>query len=265
MPYVNHRWLGGLLTNWRTMADRIQRLHELRASAGVPARPAAGQGAHRDARRAREARGQPRRRRRHAPPAGRDLHRRPAQGAARGARGAPARAAGDRARRHELRSRRGRLRHPRQRRRDSLVLARDPGDRRRDRGRQAEGHPRRGCAGRAAADGRPERLRASPRPRRARGGRRGRGEPEPEPQQSRAGRAEPRRRDRARRRTQDDRDLCSHGQAAPRRHERGDDGLQARAPGDRTATSTPPSSSCARRAWHPPPSAPTARPPKASS
>ena len=30
MPYVNHRWLGGLLTNWRTIADRIQRLHELR-------------------------------------------------------------------------------------------------------------------------------------------------------------------------------------------------------------------------------------------
>jgi small subunit ribosomal protein S2 len=31
MPYVNHRWLGGLLTNWRTIADRIQRLHELRS------------------------------------------------------------------------------------------------------------------------------------------------------------------------------------------------------------------------------------------
>ena len=30
MPYVNHRWLGGLLTNWITMADRIKRLHELR-------------------------------------------------------------------------------------------------------------------------------------------------------------------------------------------------------------------------------------------
>ena len=30
MPYVNHRWLGGLLTNWVTMADRIKRLHELR-------------------------------------------------------------------------------------------------------------------------------------------------------------------------------------------------------------------------------------------
>ena len=30
MPYVNHRWLGGLLTNWRTIAERIERLHELR-------------------------------------------------------------------------------------------------------------------------------------------------------------------------------------------------------------------------------------------
>jgi hypothetical protein len=25
MPYVNHRWLGGLLTNWRTISDRIDR------------------------------------------------------------------------------------------------------------------------------------------------------------------------------------------------------------------------------------------------
>ena len=30
MPYVNHRWLGGLLTNWRTISDRIERLHDLR-------------------------------------------------------------------------------------------------------------------------------------------------------------------------------------------------------------------------------------------
>ncbi len=30
MPYVNHRWLGGLLTNWRTIHSRIDRLHELR-------------------------------------------------------------------------------------------------------------------------------------------------------------------------------------------------------------------------------------------
>jgi small subunit ribosomal protein S2 len=30
MPYVNHRWLGGLLTNWRTMSDRIDLLHGMR-------------------------------------------------------------------------------------------------------------------------------------------------------------------------------------------------------------------------------------------
>jgi small subunit ribosomal protein S2 len=30
MPFVNHRWLGGLLTNWRTMSDRIERLHDMR-------------------------------------------------------------------------------------------------------------------------------------------------------------------------------------------------------------------------------------------
>src|SRR5919204_153622 len=34
MPYVNHRWLGGLLTNWRTISDRIDRLHELRRLKG---------------------------------------------------------------------------------------------------------------------------------------------------------------------------------------------------------------------------------------
>jgi small subunit ribosomal protein S2 len=29
MPYVNHRWLGGLLTNFHTIGQRIKRLHEL--------------------------------------------------------------------------------------------------------------------------------------------------------------------------------------------------------------------------------------------
>jgi small subunit ribosomal protein S2 len=29
MPYVNHRWLGGLLTNFGTISRRIQRLHDL--------------------------------------------------------------------------------------------------------------------------------------------------------------------------------------------------------------------------------------------
>jgi small subunit ribosomal protein S2 len=30
MPFVNHRWLGGLLTNWRTISERLERMHELR-------------------------------------------------------------------------------------------------------------------------------------------------------------------------------------------------------------------------------------------
>ena len=30
MPYVSHRWLGGLLTNWGTMASRVKQLHQLR-------------------------------------------------------------------------------------------------------------------------------------------------------------------------------------------------------------------------------------------
>jgi small subunit ribosomal protein S2 len=30
MPYVSQRWLGGLLTNWRTISERIAYLHDLR-------------------------------------------------------------------------------------------------------------------------------------------------------------------------------------------------------------------------------------------
>lgn len=30
MPYVNHRWLGGLLTNWKTISDRLAHMQELR-------------------------------------------------------------------------------------------------------------------------------------------------------------------------------------------------------------------------------------------
>ena len=30
MPYVSNRWLGGLLTNWRTLSERIEHLHDLR-------------------------------------------------------------------------------------------------------------------------------------------------------------------------------------------------------------------------------------------
>jgi small subunit ribosomal protein S2 len=30
MPYVSNRWLGGLLTNWKTISERISYLHDLR-------------------------------------------------------------------------------------------------------------------------------------------------------------------------------------------------------------------------------------------
>jgi len=33
MPYVNHRWLGGMLTNWKTIRQSIKRLKDLEAQA----------------------------------------------------------------------------------------------------------------------------------------------------------------------------------------------------------------------------------------
>ena len=64
MPFVNKRWLGGLLTNFNTIKDRIKRLHELRGlQEERQARPAADQGADVDGGRAAQARVQPRRRR----------------------------------------------------------------------------------------------------------------------------------------------------------------------------------------------------------
>ena len=70
MPYVNHRWLGGLLTNFRTMSGRIEHLHDLRRQSTdgqldlLPTKERIAR-----LKRAREARDQHRRRRRHAPPA----------------------------------------------------------------------------------------------------------------------------------------------------------------------------------------------------
>ncbi len=34
MPYINQRWLGGMLTNFVTMRSRIKRLEELEAMVG---------------------------------------------------------------------------------------------------------------------------------------------------------------------------------------------------------------------------------------
>ena len=162
MPYVANRWLGGLLTNWRTITDRIAHLHELRRlkSEGqlelLPAKERITMLAG-----AREARVEPRRRRRPEAAARRGLHRRPEEGAARRARGAPARRADHRARRHELRPGRGRLHHPGQRRRDPLVQPDREGDRRRHRRRPEQGDAEGDGRATATAHGPPSRR---PRP-----------------------------------------------------------------------------------------------------
>ena len=173
MPYVNHRWLGGLLTNWVTMADRIRRLHELRRQ---------------------KIEGQldllPTRERLSAEAellkletnlgGVADMQRLPdavvvvdlKQRGHRRARGEPPRHPGDRPGRHQLRPGRGDVRDPRQRRRDPLVQP-DP---RRHRPGIADG--RGYVARRPRPAGGPGRGRRTGRSRCGRGSRaRGRGRP----------------------------------------------------------------------------------------
>ena len=103
MPFVNQRWLGGMLTNFSTVAGRVKRLIELRAMeragdfANMPKREAL-----RHSPRAREARPQPERYREPRPRARRHLRDRHEEGAHRGHRSAQARPAGRGRRRHEL-------------------------------------------------------------------------------------------------------------------------------------------------------------------
>ena len=125
MPYVNHRWLGGLLTNWRTMADRIDRLHEMRRLRDdgqmelLPAKERIAMGGELEKLEANLG-------------GVADMRRQPdavvildlKKEALARARGAPARDPGRRPGRHELRPGRGRLRHPRQRRRDPFLQPR---------------------------------------------------------------------------------------------------------------------------------------------
>ena len=132
MPFVNHRWLGGLLTNFQTISLRIKRLHDLeryQTEGQLDAAPDAR--AHGRPGRPREAPGQPRRRQAHAAPAGRDVRRRPQD---RGHRGPGGQAPADpdhRPGRHQLRPGRHRLRDPGQRRRDQVLRDHHAGDRRR--------------------------------------------------------------------------------------------------------------------------------------
>ena len=259
MPYVNHRWLGGLLTNWRTMSDRIQRLHELRALQQesqldlLPAKERiamlaelekleANLGGVADMRR--------------QPDAVFIVDLRKEQLAVREARrlGLPVIALVDTncdpdeadyvipGNDDAIRS-------------CSLVIRAvadgiEAGKQKVAPGELAElaAAPPSGAqptvGRRRRSRSRSQSQSSEPAP-----------EPEPEPR-TRAGRA---------RRTQNDRDLGRDGQGAPRRDERRDDGLQARARRRPTATSTRPSSSCARRGWRRRRSAPTARRPRASS
>ena len=135
MPYVNHRWLGGMLTNFNTISKRLTRLKELEE---IDFDDVAGSGRtkkellilQREKIKLEKTLG------RYPLDAARPvggLDRRHEEGAPRRRRGPQARASGHRDPRHQLRPRRGRLQDPRQRRRDPLGHPADPGHRRRRR------------------------------------------------------------------------------------------------------------------------------------
>ena len=128
MPFVNNRWLGGMLTNFQTISERLLRLRELREMERTGAfdylpKKEAIRLRHEKEKLERNLGGHPEPR---AAPR-RRLRDRHEEGAHRGQRGAQARHPGDRDRRHELRSRRGRLRDPGQRRRDPRRSSSSPG------------------------------------------------------------------------------------------------------------------------------------------
>ena len=107
MPYVNQRWLGGMLTNFQTMHQRLQRMKELEeidfddvAGSNRTKKELLGMSREYD-----EALAHPRRHPRHGPHAGRRLDRRHQEGAPRGRRGQEARHPDHRDPRHQLRPR----------------------------------------------------------------------------------------------------------------------------------------------------------------
>ena len=122
MPYVNHRWLGGVLTNFQTISQRIKRLHDLERyeTEGqlelLPTRERMA--AQADLAKLRANLGGVKNM---APPAAGRLRRRPQDRGDRRARGPAPAHPGHRPRRHELRPGRDRLRRPGQRRRDPLL------------------------------------------------------------------------------------------------------------------------------------------------
>ena len=107
MPYVNERWLGGMLTNFETIAKRVAKMQEyermqaLRRVRAMPKKEALLL-----SRELEKLRAQPRRHPRHGASARRGLRARHEEGAHRRHRGQQARHPGRRRRRHQLRPRR---------------------------------------------------------------------------------------------------------------------------------------------------------------
>ena len=111
--YINHRWLGGTLTNWKTISQSIRRLQAARGAAGRRRQGPHQEGAaaaHARARQPQQVAGRHQGDGRPARPAVRDRHQ---QGGDRHRRGQEARHPDRRHRRHQLRSRRHRLRRSR--------------------------------------------------------------------------------------------------------------------------------------------------------
>ena len=125
MPYINERWLGGMLTNFETISKRVAKMHGVRAHARRRrVRGDAEEGSPPPHPRAREAAEEPRRHPRHEQASRRGVHPRHQEGAHRRHRGQQARHPRHRRRRHQRRPRRGAVPHPRQRRRHPRQRAR---------------------------------------------------------------------------------------------------------------------------------------------
>ena len=110
--YINSRWLGGMLTNWKTISGSIKRLRKVDEQLGAGACRPDQEGASDAVARARQARAGARRHQGHGRHARPDLRDRHEQGAARDQGGQPPRHSGRRHPRHQLRSGRHHLPDP---------------------------------------------------------------------------------------------------------------------------------------------------------
>ena len=166
MPYINFRWLGGMLTNFQTVHARVAKLRELQRvvdSGEIDQMPKKeGLKVRRDLAKLDRNLGGIKNLEKLPERRLRDRHE---EGAHRGHRGEPLEDPGRRGRRHELRPRHHRLRDPRQRRRDPFRAADVPRDRRR--GDRGQAHRSSGATRvRAHAPKMPRRPAAPARPQR---------------------------------------------------------------------------------------------------